>query len=49
MERYEHSIKRDNEYRIYLDKIGQIYFGLPPPNKSTNSNGLLGNIFRGEL
>lgn len=40
-ELYEPSIKRDPCYFGYLDKIGQIFFGLKPPPKS---QGLFGNF-----
>lgn len=39
-EKYQTSLKRDPTYREYLDKIGQIFFGVPPPPSS--SQGLFG-------
>uniref|UniRef100_A0A1B6C9S1 Golgi to ER traffic protein 4 homolog n=1 Tax=Clastoptera arizonana TaxID=38151 RepID=A0A1B6C9S1_9HEMI len=44
-EQYQGSIKRDPTYRDYLDKIAQIFFGVPPPHKAKNS-GFLGNLFQ---
>lgn len=46
-EQYEPSIKRDPCYVGYLDKIGQIFFGLKPPQKS--QGGLFGNFFENFL
>lgn len=40
-EQYQPSIKRDPSYREYLDKIAQIFFGVPPPRRQ-NSGGLFG-------
>lgn len=45
---YEPSIKRDPCYTQYLDKIGQIFFGLKPPQQQ-QSQGLFGNIFNSLL
>lgn len=42
-EHYELSIKRDPCYVEYLDKIGQIFFGLKPPQQQP-SGGLLGSF-----
>ncbi|CAH1982092.1 unnamed protein product [Acanthoscelides obtectus] len=47
-EQYEPSIKRDPCYIQYLDKIGQIFFGLQPPRQE-RSGGLFGNIFESFL
>lgn len=42
-EQYQPSIKRDPMYSEYLDRIGQLFFGIPP--KQTSSyGGILGNI-----
>ncbi|XP_023016354.2 Golgi to ER traffic protein 4 homolog isoform X1 [Leptinotarsa decemlineata] len=41
-EQYEPSLKRDPCYVQYLDKIGQLFFGLKPPEQQ--SGGFLGNI-----
>ncbi|XP_061169060.1 Golgi to ER traffic protein 4 homolog [Saccostrea echinata] len=43
-EKYQVSINRDPSYREYLDQIGQLFFGLPPPPKQ--SQGLFGNILQ---
>lgn len=42
-EQYELSIKRDPCYIQYLDKIGQIFFGLKPPQRQ-QTGGLLGTF-----
>lgn len=43
-EQYQVSIKRDPCYIEYLDKIGQIFFGLKPPQQK-QTGGLFGNFF----
>ncbi|XP_048764329.1 Golgi to ER traffic protein 4 homolog isoform X2 [Ostrea edulis] len=43
-EKYQASINRDPSYREYLDQIGQLFFGLPPPPKQ--SQGLFGNLLQ---
>ncbi|XP_060081085.1 Golgi to ER traffic protein 4 homolog [Ylistrum balloti] len=43
-EKYETSIKRDPTYKEYLDKIGQVFFGVPPPRAP--SQGLFGNLIQ---
>ncbi|XP_071509251.1 Golgi to ER traffic protein 4 homolog B-like [Diadema antillarum] len=42
-EKYQPSLQRDPCYAAYLDKIGQIFFGLPPP-LPTGRQGLFGNL-----
>lgn len=42
-EQYEISIKRDPCYTQYLDKIGQIFFGLKPPQQQP-AGGLFGSF-----
>ncbi|XP_073997682.1 Golgi to ER traffic protein 4 homolog isoform X1 [Rhodnius prolixus] len=42
-EQYQLSIERDPSYTHYLDKIGQIFFGVPPPQ--VRPSGFLGNLF----
>lgn len=42
-EQYELSIKRDPCYVQYLDKIGQIFFGLQPPQRQ-QSGGIFGSF-----
>uniref|UniRef100_A0A1B6MMB8 Golgi to ER traffic protein 4 homolog n=1 Tax=Graphocephala atropunctata TaxID=36148 RepID=A0A1B6MMB8_9HEMI len=44
-EQYQPCIKRDPSYPQYLDKIAQIFFGVPPPRQQ-NPGGLLGNILQ---
>ncbi|KAK3579538.1 hypothetical protein CHS0354_028370 [Potamilus streckersoni] len=46
-EKYQTSIQRDPSYREYLDKIGQIFFGLPPPQ--TSPQGFFGNLLQSLL
>ncbi|PNJ23253.1 GET4 isoform 5 [Pongo abelii] len=42
-EQYQPSLRRDPMYNEYLDRIGQLFFGIPP--KQTSSyGGLLGNL-----
>uniref|UniRef100_A0A915B8Z6 Golgi to ER traffic protein 4 homolog n=2 Tax=Parascaris univalens TaxID=6257 RepID=A0A915B8Z6_PARUN len=48
VEKYQKCLERDPSYRVYLDKIGQLYFGLPPAQKSS-CGGLLGSILKGLL
>ncbi|KAK2161508.1 hypothetical protein LSH36_115g04000 [Paralvinella palmiformis] len=36
-EQYQPSLQRDPTYNEYLDKIGQLFFGLPPPAKPQSS------------
>jgi len=44
-EQYQPSIRRDPTYTIYLDKIAQIFFGLPPPKKQkTGIEGMIGDF-----
>lgn len=42
-EKYEFSIKRDPSYLQYLDKIGQIFFGVKPPQRQ-QSGGFFGSL-----
>jgi len=37
VEKYQASLERDPLFRSYLDKIGQLYFGLPPPQAPPSS------------
>lgn len=46
-EQYEPSIKRDPCYMQYLDKIGQIFFGLKPPPQQ--GRGFFGNFLHSFL
>lgn len=46
-EQYQSSIRRDPIYVEYLDRIGQLFFGLPPPR--TNRQGLLENLLQSLL
>lgn len=44
-EQYQPSIHRDPTYPMYLDKIGQIFFGLPPPKKEKSGiEGMIGDF-----
>lgn len=45
---YQPSIKRDPCYTQYLDKIGQIFFGIKPRQQQQNQ-GLFGNLFNSLL
>uniref|UniRef100_A0A8C4SNQ5 Golgi to ER traffic protein 4 homolog n=1 Tax=Erpetoichthys calabaricus TaxID=27687 RepID=A0A8C4SNQ5_ERPCA len=42
-EQYQLSLKRDPMYNEYLDRIGQLFFGVPPKQPSSYG-GLLGNL-----
>lgn len=42
--KYKPSIDRDPTYRFYLNKIAQIFFGLPP--QRPRNQGLLGNLMQ---
>ncbi|XP_038847111.1 Golgi to ER traffic protein 4 homolog isoform X2 [Salvelinus namaycush] len=42
-EQYQPSLKRDPMYNEYLDRIGQLFFGVPP-KQSSSYGGLLGNL-----
>ncbi|KAK4009808.1 Golgi to ER traffic protein 4 homolog [Daphnia magna] len=44
-EYYQPSLKRDPSYKDYLDRIGQIYFGMPPPRGMSNQ-GMFGNLIQ---
>lgn len=43
-EQYQISLNRDPCYRQYLDKIGQLFFNVPPPRP--RNQGLFGSILR---
>ncbi|VDK72105.1 unnamed protein product [Litomosoides sigmodontis] len=47
MDQYEKEINRDPEYKRLLDKIGQIYMGMP--QSQTARSGFLGNMIKGLL
>ncbi|KAL8592719.1 hypothetical protein ACOMHN_037659 [Nucella lapillus] len=46
-EKYQLSLERDPSYKEYLDKIGQLFFGLPPPPAASQS--FFGNILQNIL
>ena len=41
-EQYQPSLKRDPVYLEYLDRIGQLFFGLPPPSGPSAGGGMFG-------
>ncbi|CAD5124380.1 DgyrCDS12669 [Dimorphilus gyrociliatus] len=45
LKKYEPSIVRDASYKCYLDKIGQNYFNLPPPQR-VPENSFIDSIMR---
>ncbi|KAL4240916.1 Golgi to ER traffic protein 4 [Mactra antiquata] len=47
-DKYQESINRDPSYKEYLDKIGQLFFGVPPPRTQTQG-GFFGNIIQSLL
>ncbi|XP_028395241.1 Golgi to ER traffic protein 4 homolog [Dendronephthya gigantea] len=46
-EKYHPSLNRDPNYLAYLDKIGQLFFGLTPKPKEPSMNNFLGNLLQG--
>uniref|UniRef100_A0A8D0UFF8 Guided entry of tail-anchored proteins factor 4 n=1 Tax=Sus scrofa TaxID=9823 RepID=A0A8D0UFF8_PIG len=42
-EQYQPSLRRDPMYNEYLDRIGQLFFGVPP-KQTASYGGLLGNL-----
>ncbi|XP_076041532.1 Golgi to ER traffic protein 4 homolog [Oratosquilla oratoria] len=46
-EHYQPSLKRDPAYREYLDRIGQLFFDLPPPRPQQQPGGFFGNLLQG--
>lgn len=42
---YQPSLKRDPTNKEYLDRIGQIYFGIPPP-RGMSGQGMFGNLIQ---
>lgn len=48
-EQYQKSISRDPCYVQYLDKIGQLFFGVKPPEEKKKRGGLFGNILESFL
>jgi len=46
-EKYQPSIERDPVYKEYLDKIGQLFFGLPPkPSNKGMMGGIIGDLMQ---
>ncbi|XP_073245589.1 Golgi to ER traffic protein 4 homolog isoform X2 [Porites lutea] len=46
-EKYQPSIERDPVYKEYLDKIGQLFFGVPPkPSNKGMMGGILGDLMQ---
>ena len=43
-EKYKQFIDRDPQYLEYLDKIGQNYFGIPPPVRA-RPGGMFSGLF----
>ncbi|XP_033630590.1 Golgi to ER traffic protein 4 homolog [Asterias rubens] len=48
-EQYQPSLKRDPVYLEYLDRIGQLFFGLPPPSGPSAGGGMFDNLLRSFL
>ena len=45
---YGEHLQRSNETILgYIDKIGQLYFGLAPPEKKREAGGFLGKLLKG--
>ena len=42
-EQYRVAIGRDPAYKKYLDRIGQLFFGVPPPKRQAGG-GIFGNL-----
>merc|ERR1712020_581547 len=49
VEKYRPSLKREPSYLEYLDKIGQHFFGLPPPPPKARPGGMFSGIFENLL
>ena len=49
VEKYRPSLKREPSYLEYLDKIGQHFFGLPPPPPRARPGGMFSGIFENLL
>jgi len=45
IEKYKPSLRRDPMFLEYLDKIGQHFFGVPPPQRGPPPGGMLSGIF----
>ncbi|PIK37053.1 putative Golgi to ER traffic protein 4-like B [Apostichopus japonicus] len=43
---YHPSLQRDPSYNVYLDKIGQVFFGVTPPPEPNGPPGMLGSLMR---
>lgn len=48
VEKYQPCLQRDPSYSQYLDKIGQIFFGLPPPASNKKKN-IFDSLFKNLL
>lgn len=48
VETYKPTLTRDSRLLLYVDKIGQKYFGVPAKN-DCHGGGLLGNLLKGFL
>lgn len=46
---YHPSLQRDPAYNMYLDKIGQVFFGVTPPPEPNGPPGMLGSLMRSFL
>ncbi|XP_031554158.1 Golgi to ER traffic protein 4 homolog [Actinia tenebrosa] len=44
-EKYQPTLERDPTYKIYLDRIAQLFFGLPPP-QPTGMQGIMGGLMQ---
>lgn len=45
-QQYQLSLNRDPSFRMYLDKIAQLYFDAPPPASRQRRQGLFGNLLQ---
>ena len=43
---YATALSRDPEYKRYLTRIGELYFGIKPPNRNQAMGGILGNLLQ---
>lgn len=44
-QQYQLSLNRDPSFRMYLDKIAQLYFNVPAP-RARRQGGLFGNLLQ---
>lgn len=43
---YAHSLNRDPAFKDYLTRIGELYFGIRPPQTNRGFGDILSNLFQ---